>query len=125
MAGMWFNGVMGSFTPYSAFNGWNSNSNQTLPPNIDGGRSMMTSNTHNLDNPKNNTESITQQSPSLTNIANSLNKTAKNSDDIKHYSGNESSNPGNLGNSLFQPHMNKVQTTDKTRPINGGNDEKA
>lgn len=35
MAGMWFNGVMGIFTPYSAIASWNSNSNQVLLPYMD------------------------------------------------------------------------------------------
>jgi virB6 protein len=49
MAGLWFNGMMGSFTPYSAFSGWNPQSASSggmggssqvagaLPPGIAGG----------------------------------------------------------------------------------------
>ncbi len=66
MAGMWFNGVMGSFTPYSAFNGWNSNSSQALPPNMDGGRSMMGQRSPISDTPQ-NTHPACIQSPSLDN----------------------------------------------------------
>ena len=42
MAGMWFNGVMGQYSPYSALNGWGTRSPQgAVPPSMDGGRSMQ------------------------------------------------------------------------------------
>ena len=41
MAGMWFNGVMGSFSPYSAFNSWSpsgapAGGNGSVPPQMGG-----------------------------------------------------------------------------------------
>lgn len=129
MAGMWFNGVMGSFTPYSAFNGWNSNSSQALPPNMDGGRSMMGQRSPISDTPQNTPHTEpTNQNPTFYKTASlngSSNISAKNSDDIKRYSENESSNPNNLSNHLFQSNTNKTRITDKNRPIKGDNDEKA
>ena len=39
MAGMWFNGVMGSFSPYSVIGNGN---RQEVPPHLDGGASRQT-----------------------------------------------------------------------------------
>ena len=39
MAGMWFNGVMGSFSPYAVIGGGN---RQEVPPHLDGGASRQT-----------------------------------------------------------------------------------
>lgn len=41
MAGMWFNGVMSSFTPYSAIDRWNNPQGQGTPPHMDGGVSRQ------------------------------------------------------------------------------------
>ena len=40
MAGMWFNGVMGSFSAYSVIGNGNGN-RQEVPPHLDGGRSQQ------------------------------------------------------------------------------------
>lgn len=40
MAGMWFNGVMGSFSAYSVINNGNGN-RQEVPPHLDGGASRQ------------------------------------------------------------------------------------
>ena len=52
MAGMWFNGVMGSFSAYSVIGNGNGN-RQEVPPHLDGGASRQTN--YNVRNPANNT----------------------------------------------------------------------
>ncbi len=42
MAGMWFNGVMGSFSAYSVIGNGNGN-RQEVPPHLDGGASQRAS----------------------------------------------------------------------------------
>ena len=49
MAGMWFNGVMGSFSAYSVIGNGN---RQEVPPHLDGGASRQTN--YNVQNPANN-----------------------------------------------------------------------
>ena len=41
MAGAWFNGVMASFTPYSAIERWNNPNGGGVPPHMDGGASRQ------------------------------------------------------------------------------------
>ena len=41
MAGMWFNGVMGNFSPYAVIGGGNNNNRQEIPPHLDGGASRQ------------------------------------------------------------------------------------
>lgn len=50
MAGMWFNGVMGNFSPYAVIGGGNNNNRQEIPPHLDGGasRQMLVSNTNQI-----------------------------------------------------------------------------
>nr|WP_283122172.1 type IV secretion system protein [Neisseria subflava] len=50
MAGMWFNGVMGSFSAYSVIGNGN---RQEVPPHLDGGASRQTN--YNTQNPASNT----------------------------------------------------------------------
>lgn len=52
MAGMWFNGVMGSFSAYSVIGNGNGN-RQEVPPHLDGGASRQTN--YNVRNPASNT----------------------------------------------------------------------
>ena len=49
MAGMWFNGVMGSFSAYSVIGNGN---RQEVPPHLDGGASQQTN--YNVRNPAGN-----------------------------------------------------------------------
>ena len=60
MAGMWFNGVMGSFSPYSVIGNGN---RQEIPPHLDGGVSRQTNyHTHNkTDNLVNDAKANTNQ----------------------------------------------------------------
>ncbi len=131
MAGMWFNGVMGSFTPYSAFNGWNSSSSQALPPNMDGGRSMAE---HRYSNSARN---ISENSPNIPNskpdefntgnkLINGNQSSIKNSDTIKQYTTSELQNANSSANNHL-PQPNTGKTLDEIKPNHnkGNNDEKA
>ena len=56
MAGMWFNGVMGSFSAYSVIGNGN---RQEVPPHLDGGASQQTN--YNVQNKANNNVDITAE----------------------------------------------------------------
>ena len=56
MAGMWFNGVMGSFSAYSVIGNGN---RQEVPPHLDGGASRQTN--YNVQNKANNNVDITAE----------------------------------------------------------------
>ena len=55
MAGAWFNGVMASFTPYSAIERWNNPNGGGVPPHMDGGASRQVNQPANSNIPSSNT----------------------------------------------------------------------
>ena len=57
MAGMWFNGVMASFSPYAVM-GVGGASRQEVPPHLDGGASRLVN--HNVQNFSNNANNNSQ-----------------------------------------------------------------
>lgn len=63
MAGLWFNGVMGTFSAYAVM-GVGGASRQEVPPRLDGGASRQVNNNterYNLSNSRPDTHNTTQQ----------------------------------------------------------------
>ncbi len=84
MAGMWFNGVMGNFSPYAVIGGGNNNNRQEIPPHLDGGasRQVFVQNTNPVNKGGENSQNLSQSAITTQTTLGGINQ-SQSTDNIK------------------------------------------